>query len=179
MPGRFRLFDFGKTQYEIWGVVRSVQIIPTDIPDEIRVKVGVAFTGARPPSSYLRDSDTLYDLKPVLRKLSLWDLRELPRRAGHFARFADERHKIAVKVILRVIDEHGRIAELVSAETQDISESGMAVITKLSSECPKYVLITTQNERLPLLAKVRGAHALEDTDSLRMHLEFISGKWLI
>lgn len=179
MPKKFRLFDFGKDRYEVWGVIRYVRIIPVKITDRISVKVGAALVGGKPPPSFLRDPTTRYDLKPVLRNESLWDLRELPRNAGRYARSAEVRRDVAVKVLLETIDESGRVGESVVGLTQNVSESGMAIVVKLPTENPKYVLIKTQNKTLSLLAKVRGIHSLEAEKARRLHIEFISGKWFV
>ncbi len=179
MPKGFRLFDFGKTHYDVWGVVRYVRLIRTNIQDRIWVKVGAALIGPHPPSSFLRDPHTLYDLKPVLRNQSLWELREIPRHTGPYIRSADERREIEIKVILETINEQGRIIESVSADTQNISETGMAVITKFSAHCPKYVLVKSINKSFSLLAKVRGVQVLDSDNKLRLHIEFLSGKWFV
>lgn len=179
MPKKNRLFDYGKEIYDIWGVIRDVQIIQTNSPNEIRIKVGTALIGEKPPSSFLHDPTTLYDLKPILRDQSLWDFRELPRRAGKYARSFEERRNIVTNVIFETINEKGQIIESVEAETQNISESGMAAITKSSTQCPAYVLVKNQTKTHSLLAKVRGVHALDSSDNLRLHLEFLSGKWFV
>ncbi len=179
MPKGFRLFDFGKTQYDIWGVIRYVRLIHANTQEGIRVKVGAALVGDNPPRSFLKDPATLYDLKPVLRKEALWDLRELPRHTGRYVRPAEERRNISVKVVLETIGEHGQIIESVVAETQNISETGMAVITKFSAQCPNFILVRSINQSLSLLAKVRGMRVLNTDNKMRLHLEFLSGKWFV
>ena len=179
MPKNYRLFDFGKTQYDVWGVVRYVHLLEENLQNEIRLKVGAALVGNNPPRSFLLDPHTLYDLKPVLRKQSLWDLREIPRQTGRYVRSSENRREIEIKVVLETLNEQGRIIETVVAETENISESGMALKVKFSASCPRYVLVKTINNSLSLLAKVRGARVLDADNNLRLHLEFLSGKWFV
>ncbi len=179
MPKRLRLFDHGKELYNIWAIIRDVRIVATNIQNKICIKVGTALIGEKPPQSFLHDPTTLYDLKPVLRNQRFWDFRELPRRAGKYARSFDERRNMVTAVTFETIDEQGQIIESIEAVTQNISEGGMAIIAKLPAKYPEYVLVKTQNESLPLLAKVRAVRVLDSGNNLRLHLEFISGKWSV
>ena len=176
MPKNLRLFDYGKEFYEVWGIVRYLKLLETDEPDKIRVMVGAALTGSNPPKSFINNPNTLYDLKPFLRNQSLWDSRELPRRSGPFMRSFEERREVGMKLVIETIYEEGQIFEAVEAETINISESGVAIVTKLSNDYPNFVLVKTKDRKTSLLAVVRGVHEL-DSSNLRLHLEFISGKW--
>lgn len=178
MPKKYRLFDFGKDQYEIWGIVCYVLLIQPNNPGEIRLKVGAALIGDRPPLSFQHEPTTSYDLKPVLRSESFWDFREQPRKGGPYMRSMEERREIFIKVALESLNEQGQIIESVEADTLNISESGMAVRANLHYKLPRYVLIKTQTTNPALLAKVRGTHLLDSDGNLRIHLEFISGKWI-
>ena len=177
MPKSLRLFDYSKEQYDVWGVVRYLHLIETDISDKIRVMVGVALIGGKPPTSFLMNPKTFYDLKPFLRNQSFWDSRELPRTTGRYIRSLEERQPIEIKVIIKTIDDKGQIIEAVEAETVNISESGAAIMTNLTYEIPKYVLIHPIDQSISLLAAVR-SYKSDSTDLVRLHLEFISGKWL-
>lgn len=176
MPKQFRLFDFGKDYYEVWGIVRYLKLLETDEPDKIRVMVGAALTGTNPPKSFFDNPNTLYDLKPFLRSKSFWDLRELPRRGGPFMRSDEERRDVEMKIILETIYGEGEIYEAIEAETINISESGAAIVTKLTDNYPNYVLVKTKDRQTSLLAAMRGVHEM-DSANLRLHLEFLSGKW--
>lgn len=175
MPKELRLFDYGKEFYEVWGIVRYLKLLETEEPDKIRVMVGAALTGSNPPRSFFDNPKTLYDLKPFLRNKSFWDSRELPRRGGPFMRSDEERREVGMKVVVETV-YGGEIYEAVEAETINISESGAAIVTKLSSDYPNYVLVKTKDRKTSLLAAVRGVHEL-DASNLRLHLEFLSGKW--
>ncbi len=177
MPKKFRVFAFSNEKYDVWAVVRYLQILPSNADGKILMMVGTAIIGANPPSSFLSDPTTRYDLKPTLADKSLWSPRELPRQKGKFVRSLEERYEIAAKIIIEKVDEQGRIIEQNEAETLNISESGAAILTKEISNAPKYVLVKKDN--LKLLAAVRGFHKLDSGEFSRLHLEFISGKWAI
>lgn len=177
MPRQYRLFDYGKDLYEVWGVIRYLKMLETETPDQIRIMVGAALTGAKPPISFLQNPATLYDLKPFLRDKSFWDPRELPRKSGPYIRSFEDRRPIEMKVVIEMVSEEGKIFEAVEAKTINISESGAALITNFSTDYPRYVVVKTKDKGISLLAAVRGMHKL-DSDNLRLHLEFISGKWI-
>ncbi|MET0752031.1 MAG: hypothetical protein ABWZ66_01595 [Pyrinomonadaceae bacterium] len=176
MPKKFRLFGFGKEQYDVWGIVSNLQLAASDRPDKIRLLIGTALTGAEPPPGFRENPKTLYDLKPFLRDKHFWEARELPRKTGRYMRSAEERRAVEIKILIEVVDEKGQIIESIQAKTLNISESGAAITAKLMTENPKYVLINT-TQKLSLLALVRGVHPTGSADSLRLHLEYISGKW--
>ncbi len=179
MPKSLRLFDFGKEIYEVWGIITSVQIVRTENPQQVRFKIGAALIGANPPPGFLRDPATLYDLNPILRRQGFWNFRELPRNRGRFARALTNRRKLKNVVILETLNNYGQIIESVRAVTEDISEGGMALNAKLTKGCTEYVIIRSKDEPVSLLAKVHRAHASDEEGNLKIHLEFISGEWLI
>ncbi len=177
MPKNLRLYDYNKPVYEVWAIISNIQIVPMETADRIYLKIGAALIGEKPPSSYLNNPETLYDLKPVLRNRHFWEIRELPRKSGPYRRSFEDRRAAAVKIILEAIDETGKIVETVEAETLNISESGAAVVAELTTENPKYFLVRKIEEDVPLFAVARGIHKLETANFSRIHLEFISGKW--
>lgn len=177
LPKQFRLFDFGKKEYDVWGLVRYVRLIDAGNNGKICLKVGAALVGSEPPRSFLNDPATLYDLKPVLRNGRLWQLRELPRTTGPYARSAETRRPLRMRLTLQKVDDGGRIIESMPAETQNVSESGMAVTTRVSLQAARYFLVKTADGS-SLLAALRGSYRLND-EIARLHLEFISGKWFV
>lgn len=179
MPKNLRLFDFVKEIYEVWGIVRTVRLLEPETPGKIHLKIGVALIGGKPPPSFQRDPATLYDLNPILRREAFWNFRELPRNRGRYARALEYRRKIKNIVILETIGEDGRIIESVDAETEDISEGGMALTANLTAGCTEYVIIKTKDETVSLLAKAHNVIALDGDGAFRIHLEFISGEWAI
>lgn len=179
MPKTLRLFDFGKDIYEVWGIVSSVQIVKTENTEKFNFKIGTALIGGSPPTGFQNDPATLYDLNPILQRQGFWNFRQLPRNRGRFARALENRRKSVINVFLQTISRNGEIVEYVVAQTKDISESGMSLTAKLENGCSQYVIITSRDKSLSLLAKVHRVSKLEENDALRIHLEFISGDWLI
>lgn len=179
MPKSMRLFDFGKELYEVWGIVSSVQIVKTEHPEKFNFKVGTALIGGNPPPSFQNDPANLYDLNPILQRKGFWNFRQLPRNRGRYARALENRRKSVINVFLQTISRNGEIVESVVAQTKDISESGMSLAAKLENGCSQYVIITSRDKSLSLLAKVHRVSKLEENDALGIHLEFISGDWLI
>lgn len=176
MPKNLRLFDYGKEQYEVWGMIRYLQLVESNSPTQIRLMIGTAAIGGTAPASFQQNPNTLYELKPILMKQSFWGLRELPRTTGPYMRSSEERRSIKTNVILEIVNEEGKITEFIEAETLNISESGMAVIAQVEFNQPKYILV--KNETTVLLAAVRGAAPVDSPNHTRLHFEFISGKWL-
>lgn len=84
MPREFRLFDFGASRYEIWGVVRFVGGMQTDEIVGDRYEIGLAFTDKYPPPQYLDDPATLFELKPAPKRDGLWSVRKAPLVADPF-----------------------------------------------------------------------------------------------
>lgn len=177
MPKSMRLFDFGKEIYEVWGIVSSVQMIRNETPDKIRVRIGTALIGANPPPSFHQDPGILFDLNPILRRQGFWNFRQLPRNRGRYARALENRRRSVINVFLQTLNQRGEIVESVVAQTENTSESGMALTAKLQSGCSNYVIITSRDKSVSLLAKVHSVKSSED--ALKIHLEFISGDWLI
>jgi len=177
MPKRFRLYALENEEYEVWGIVRYIKLIEPVSYSRIFARVGTALIGAQPPRSYLQDPTTKYDLKPVLQRESLWEYRELPRFGGKYYRSSEERQNIEVEISLEILDESGKIHEMIETKTQNVSERGMAVLIHKNLNISKYVLIRSKNKQKTLLAVVRGWRKLDGLDTVRLHIEFISGKW--
>lgn len=179
MPKRFRLYALEHDEYEVWGIVRYIRLIEPVSYSRIFARVGTALIGAYPPRSYLQDPTTKYDLKPILQRESLWEYRELPRFGGKYYRSSEDRQNVEMDVSLELLDESGKIVETIETRTQNVSESGMAVLIHKNLEISRYVLIRSKNKMNTLLAVVRGWRKLDGIDKVRVHLEFISGKWNI
>ncbi len=177
MPIKFRLFDYGKPQYEVWGIIRHIKIVESLTPERIRLLVGSALIGAHPAKSFLLDPQTRYDLKPILRDKSFWQFREMLRKTGRYVRADEDRRQLEIPVVISIIDEKGLIIEQVQTKTLNVSESGTAVLMEINSFLPKFVLIKSDDGSNSLLAGVRGIHRLETANLYRLHLEFISDKW--
>jgi PilZ domain. len=61
MPKQLRVYDFTEEQYRVWACVR--RCLPVSIgSEEKKYVIGVAFIGKTPPSSYISDPSTLYEI---------------------------------------------------------------------------------------------------------------------
>lgn len=177
MPKRFRLYALEQDQYDVWGIVRYIKLIEPVSYSRIFARVGTALIGNQPPQSFLKDPTTKYDLKPILRRESLWQYRELPRFGGKYYRSSEERRNIEINVSLEILDASGNILAMVDTRTQNLSESGMAVLIHKNLSFSKYVLIRSKNKKTTLLAVVRAWRPLDGLNIIRLNIEFISGKW--
>src|ERR1700759_1153879 len=54
LPRHLRAFDLQQEQYNIWAVIRNVRLIEPDISDTLKINVGTAFVGHKPPASFLQ-----------------------------------------------------------------------------------------------------------------------------
>lgn len=177
MPKHLRFYDFGEKNYEVYGIVSSIQILTTESPDRFEFRIGVALIGKNPPASFERDPLTLYDLSPVLPKEGFWHFREIPRQRGRYSRTLEDRENYQLDMIIQTLGQDGKVIETAIAGTKDISESGAALVTKLKFDCPKYVIVKSPERDICLLAIVHRIKPLEETDMVKLNLEFISGKW--
>lgn len=178
MPKRLRLFDYSKGLYDVWGLVRSIQVTHSSVGGKISLKVGVALIGQDPPPSFIKEPETLYDLNPVLMRQGFWSYRELPRNWRRYAGAFDSPQDEEPSVILKTISENGRVLESVEADVQKANEGEMVLLAKLSTKCSKYLVIGKRDRSLALLAKVLNSSSVEKSDLTRIHLELISGEWL-
>ena len=176
MPRSLRVFDYHPRLYNVWAVVRYIRMLQPASTDRIRVMVGTAFIGKEPRASFLEEPTTRYDLKPVLTKDGLWSARETPRHSGRFARPVEPRHVVRVSVTVETISGLGEVTGRDEAEMLNVSECGAAVLTKLTSECGRFVRLTSNDEQTSMLAVVRGQNINSGGASV-LHLEFVSGKW--
>jgi hypothetical protein len=176
MPHNLRAFDYDSRLYNVWAVIRNIRMLQPTSSVRIRISVGTAFIGKDPRASFLEDPTTRYDLKPTLTKTGLWSAREAPRHAGRFARPVEPRLGVRVSVTVETISERGELNGRDEAETLNVSERGAAVLTELTSECGRFVRLTSSDQQSAVLAVVRG-HNVNIGGGSVLHLEFVSGKW--
>lgn len=79
LPRSMRRFDYTKTDYCVWGVVRRVLALACAEANTQQFEVGVAFIGQSPPARFESHPQTRYDLLPMPSKSGFWALRERPR----------------------------------------------------------------------------------------------------
>jgi hypothetical protein len=180
MPRQLRCFDHIEDQYRVWALVRHLMPRPqTGAGGEVlmRFEVGVAFTGKRPPASYVREPATLYEVNAVTAENSLWGLREVERPgAGDGTRSVETRLQMPVGVRIEVFDEQGAVSAREETVTENISRRGAAVWTTLVVERGRFVRLTNTETGLSLIAAVRASRAGADGIQ-RLHLQFIDRQW--
>ena len=177
MPRQLRCFDHVEDQYRVWAVVCHIRTHPEFGAGggDIRFEVGVAFTGKRPPASYMNEPATLYEVDAVSGEDNLWRLRELERPAA-VARSEQTRLQMALNVRLEVFDTEGRVTMSEQTVTENISPRGAAVWTTLKVERGRFVRLTSTETGLAVMAAVRAARCGADGIP-RLHLEFIDRHW--
>jgi hypothetical protein len=171
MPRGLRAFDYFKTDYEVWGVVRYVLSKPSDDNCTQKYFLGVALTGKTPPVSYEQDPATLYDIKPVRSPNGLWVLREKPRFNKHYVRSV-ERYQLTKEVSIEVLDEHGMIAQTGVGTTFDISPNGAAIHTELQIPRGSFLKIFSSENSEKILSLTRSCQPIEDGFN-KLNIEFI------
>jgi len=112
MPRQLRCFDYSDAQYRVWSLVRRCIPVRND-KDEIRYSVGVAFTGKNPPSNYLDDPSTLYEITHREEE-GLWHVAESDVTKADQAHLSKEERRqtrffIPETVTLEVLDAEGNI----------------------------------------------------------------------
>ena len=178
MPRQLRCFDHIEDQYRVWSVVCRVAVGPEfgTQGGEAHFEVGVAFTGKRPPASYLKDPSTLYEVDAVSAEDNMWKLREVERAPAVGARSEQTRLHMAFPVLIEVFDEDGRVSASERTVTENISPRGAAVWTTLKVERGRFVRMTSDETGMSVVAAVRAARTGADGIP-RLHLEFIDRHW--
>src|SRR6476646_4022978 len=133
MPRQLRHFDFSDPQYKVWSIVR--RCVPARTPTgEMRYSIGVAYVGKNPPSEYIQDPSTLYEISHRDDE-GLWHITVAPDNPDQSSLSKEERRQtrffIPEPVKLEVLDVDGNISDTESTVTENISFGGAAVFTSL------------------------------------------------
>ncbi len=175
LPRPLRCFDHAEDQYRVWSLVRFVNAL--EVKNQApRFELGVAFIGKHPPSSYLADPATRYEvLAPG--PMGLWQLREMtqqprPRYVSPAEMRPETRVNIPLEVTIEVQDADGKTETSEVTVTENISRRGAAVFTSLNVERGRFVRLTSHLHNASLIAVVRGRRAGANGIP-RLHLEFI------
>lgn len=174
MPRQLRSFDFSDPQYRVWSLVR--RCIPMRAADgEMRYSIGVAFISKNPPSGYVEDPSTLYEISHRDDE-GLWHIAEASDNPDQSKLAKEERRQtrffIPEEVKLEVLDADGNISETETTVTENISLGGAAVFTSLKIPNGSFVRITSQRHDIKIISVVRGTRQGAD-GLMRLHLEFI------
>jgi hypothetical protein len=172
MPRQLRCFDHIEDQYRVYAIVRWIKLAPQggDKP----FAFGAAFTGKRPPQSYLENPATRYEIVAA-GESALWRARE----RGEKSRAVVERETrltMPVEVVVEVLGERGEVLASETTVTADISRHGASVFSTLQVERGKFVRLRSARYSMSVLAVVRAGRKGEDNIP-RLHLEFIDRAW--
>ncbi|HEX8163516.1 MAG TPA: PilZ domain-containing protein [Pyrinomonadaceae bacterium] len=172
MPRQLRTFDHVEDQYRVYAIVRWIRLAPQggDRP----FALGVAFTGKRPPKTYLDNPATRYEIVSD-GESALWRARERTEKSRAVVE-RETRLTMPVEVVVEVLGERGEIAASETTVTADISRHGASVFTTLEVERGAFVRLRSARYSLTVLAVVRGARKGADNIP-RLHLEFIDREW--
>ncbi|MBA3715215.1 MAG: PilZ domain-containing protein [Pyrinomonadaceae bacterium] len=195
LPRQLRCFDYGEQQYRVWSLVRHVEAFKSSVAppppqagaspqkavDTNRFGVGVAFVGKRPPTSYLINPATRYEIGALADQKSLWQVRERTTsdatdKVAAISRRRDTRLFIPVDVTIEVLDDYGAVKVRELTVTENISRRGAAVMTTLSVDPGRFVRLSSARHQLSVVAAVR-ARRTGAGGIARLHLEFIDKQW--
>ena len=173
MPRQLRCYDYLEPQYRTWGLVR--RCIPLgERPSADLYDVGVAFVGKNPPTSFLENPSTLYEL--AKREEAVWEIRDadpnpdesdLPPHLRRHTRFS-----IPESLIIEMLDENGEVIASEVSVTENISVGGAAVFTSFDVSKGAFLRVKSERHKIEIISIVRGRHVGADGIA-RLHLEFI------
>ncbi|HEX6729232.1 MAG TPA: PilZ domain-containing protein [Pyrinomonadaceae bacterium] len=174
MPRQLRVFDHLEDQYRIWALVRHVR--SATAPDRIGAfEIGVAFIGKRPPASYEREPWKRYEIGTADFK-SLASPEKIVKPIASLDQRTHTRHRIAIDVLLEMLDENGQLIQSESSVTEDISSKGATIFTTLEIPIGRFVRLTSAQYNLTVHAAVRNRSTGVDGIP-RIHVEFIDKDW--
>ena len=176
LPRELRRFDLDDDSYEIWAIVRRCVEI-SRLRSEPYFVVGAAFIGKYPPLEHETYPNDLYE--PAEDQESSDEFcRVVPRRprdadgrgASNVRRHS--RLDIPEEVILQTTDDTGRILQMETTVTENISERGAGVLSILPLEPGTIVRVTFKRTNETIISIVRSRQVRTDGIG-RVHIEFI------
>ena len=183
LPRQLRCFDHTEDQYRVWSVVRRVESAAVGTADEgqqggqVKLEVGVAFSGKHPPASYLKNPKTRYEVMGGVGSEGLLKVREpATDEQGRPQRSQDTRLPMPINVVLEVLDNCGQVRGTEWAVTENISRRGAAVWSSLGVERGGFVRMTSTEQGISVMAAVRARRVGVDGIP-RLHVEFVDRQW--
>ncbi|HVG28611.1 MAG TPA: PilZ domain-containing protein [Pyrinomonadaceae bacterium] len=172
MPRQLRCFDHIEDQYRVYAIVRWIKHATQG--GEKPFAYGAAFTGKRPPQSYLEDPATRYEIEAEGER-ELWRAREREEKSRAVVE-RETRLTMPVEVVVEVLGEGGETAASETTVTENISRHGASIFSTLQVERGKFVRLRSARYSLAVLAVVRGCRKGDDNIP-RLHLEFVDRAW--
>jgi len=136
--------------------------------------VGVAFIGKRPPASYEAEPSKRYEISTSAVQ-SMAAAEESIKPLTTSDQRIHTRHKIAIDVVLEVIDQKGLIAQREQTVTETISRKGATIFTTLDVPAGRFVRLTSTQYKMThaaVRARSTGADGIP-----RIHVEFVDQEW--
>lgn len=175
MPRQLRSFDYGETQYRVWGLVR--RCVPAGTSEAPEYAVGLAFIGKKPPEGFFDHPERLFDLADREEASGgFWHLTDanlhaddsgLPRELRKQTRYF-----IPEPVKLEQVDDEGNVHYAEMTVTENLSLGGAAVFSTLKATAGTFLRVTSERFDVQILSIVRGVRLGPDGIT-RLHLEFI------
>jgi hypothetical protein len=173
MPRQLRVYDFTEEQYRIWGCVR--RCLPVTMGSEKKYVIGVAFIGKSPPSSYISDPATLYEISQRENN-GFWRLTPANTKSDESNLPKDIRRQtrlpIPEPISLEIMDDAGNVTGSETTVTENVSLGGASVFTSLQAEPGTFVNVLSERTNIKIISVVRGKRTGPDGIP-RLHLEFI------
>ena len=177
MPRQLRCFDHTEDQYRVWSLVRNLRPLDAATHKGAVIEIGVAFVGKRPPTSFLTDPSTRYDI--ANRQAGMWTVQEESEKVLSDVDPADKRkewrHTIPIEMTIEVFGGEREAPQFENTVTENISAGGAAVFTALNLDRGRFVKLRTR-EGAEIMAVVR--RRIVGADGIaRLHLQFIGYEW--
>jgi hypothetical protein len=171
MPLHMRSYDHDKKMYRVWGLVQHCQK-ETFEDGAVGYYVGVAFVGKDAPASYSRNADTTYRISGMNAD-GLWAVGETETQ---FISRKEPRFWRSIDVSIFVLDAEKRPVDVEKTVTENISEGGSSVITRLKIDAGDRVKFYSPEFDFTTLAVVRNRTIGRD-DRPRISLEFVEARF--
>jgi hypothetical protein len=172
MPRQLRVFDHVEDQYRIWAIVRHLKGKTTDKGPAF--EVGVAFIGKRAPASYNDDPAKRYEIATsVTGALASID-ETLPHSSADERAYT--RHRMAVDMLVEMIDPNGAVVQTEQTVTENISAQGATIFTTLAIPIGRFIRVTSEQYRTTAYAAIR-SHSTGADGVARIHVEFVDKQW--
>lgn len=172
MPRELRLFDVGKPEYCVWGVVRRCIQAAGDTNGG-SFSTGIAFIGKDPPSGFYEHPSRLYDVsKPESPSDGFWCINN-----GGFGDENEElrkesRYPIPESLKIGLLDESDEIVAVEPTVTENISIGGAVVFTQFHVDIGSFLRVSSERNNWEAISIVRGRSDGPGGAS-RLHIEYI------
>lgn len=172
MPRQLRVFDHIEDQYKIWAIVRHLKSKTTDKGPGF--EVGVAFIGKHAPASYETEPWKRYEISLGVDD-TFASVDEISRPASD-GEEEHTRHRMAVDMLVEMIDPNGAVVQSEQTVTEDISAQAATLFTTLEIPVGRFIRLTSEQYRTTVHAAIRARTTGADGIP-RIHVEFVDKHW--